>query len=407
MTDGDIHNREQINERLKAKIEESELNQSNIQAVQKFVDKLKASGVGKDRIRNYLWSFEYLAKHIDFDLENPDKQDLVQLAGVINGDLRENLSEYSIAELKKTLSKYYGWHLGQREKIDFLSTVVDQSRVQGLKEEEVLRPREVKKITRKAQNPRDQALIMTLWSSGGRIEAVLNTRWEDLELDGINSKLRFTTNKTEPRRIPVAEAAPYLKKYVESIEAESEDFIFTMWEGNQKSKRERGTDQLTYHAAYGAVKRAVERSNVPDQRQTSPHGFRKSRATFLASTGMNAPQLMRFFGWSQMETAKKYIGLAENQLDKAFQQAIGLEDAETESLDMSEEELRPKRCLSCGSVVSPAMKTCYHCGDVINADNLTDAIKPNKEKGVSDMKAEIKSLMEKYGLDFEDVEDEI
>jgi integrase len=381
MTEGDIHNRTAINKRIDKKLEESQLSQTNISAVRDFTDKLKASGIGKDRIRNYLWSFDYLAKHIDFDLEDAEEEDLLKLAGVINGDLRDDLSEYSIAELKKTLSKYYGWHLDRRQDIDFLGTTVDQTRIEGLKPEEVLRPTEVKKIVRHAGNKRDKALIMTLWASGGRIEAVLNTQWKDLELDDVNSRLRFTSNKTQPRRVPVAEAAPYLRQYAEHVDKDTSDFIFTMWEGNQKAKKERGTDQLSYNAAYRAIGRAVEDADIPSARQTSPHGYRKSRATFLASQGMNAPQLMEFFGWSQMETAKKYVGLAQNQLESAFGEAIGLsQDQQDTGLDMDREELKPRRCHVCGNIVSPAMSTCWSCGETINPDQLLNALQPDKQE---------------------------
>ncbi|MFB6213960.1 MAG: tyrosine-type recombinase/integrase [Candidatus Nanohaloarchaea archaeon] len=378
----DVHNRTQINKRMSAKLEESSLSQENTESVQAFVDKLKASGIGKDRIRNYLWSFEYLADHIDFALEDATQDELIKLAGVINGDLREDLSEYSIAELKKTLSKYYGWHLDRRSDIDFLGTTVDQTRMEGLKPEEVLRPSEVKSIVRSASNPRDKALIMTLWASGGRIEATLNTRWKDLELDGLGSQLRFTSNKTQPRRVPVAEAAPYLKAYAEVTDADPDDYIFTKGEGWQKDE---GTtqEQMNYGTAYSAIDRAVQNTDIPETRQTSPHGYRKSRATFLASQGMNAPQLMEFFGWSQMETAKKYVGLAQNQLESAFNEAIGLQDQDQTGLDMDEEELRPRRCHVCGSIVSPAQKSCYNCSTTITADDLLSALEPEKEQAVS------------------------
>jgi integrase len=400
----DIHNRKQTNQRILVKLEESSLSQENVKEVKDFVNKLKASGIGRDRVRNYVWSFDYLADHIDFPLPEASEQDLLQLAGHINQDLREELSEYSIAELKKTLSKYYGWYLDSPERVEFLETTVDQSRVEGLKPEEVLRPSEIRSVVRSCRKKRDQALVMTLWASGGRIEATLNTQWKDLELDGVNSRLRFTSNKTQPRRVPVAEAAPYLKAYAENIDAEPEDYIFVKLKGGAGDNTESKT-RMNYRAAYKALTRAADRADTPETRQVSPHGYRKSRATFLASQGMNAPQLMEFFGWSQMETAKKYVGLAQNQLESAFNEAIGLENQEQQGLDMDEEELRPQRCHVCGSIVSPAQKSCWQCSTTITADDLLSALQPEDQRTDQHLKEKVQKLGKELGLEPEDLEE--
>jgi hypothetical protein len=119
---------------------------------------------------------------------------------------------------------------------------------------------------------------------------------------------------------------------------------------------------------------------------------------------MNAPQLMEFFGWSQMETAKKYVGLAQNQLESAFNEAIGLEDQDQQGLDMDEEELRPQRCHVCGSIVSPAQKSCYNCDTTITPDDLLSALEPQDERTDQHLKEEVKRLGEKLGLEPEDLE---
>jgi hypothetical protein len=116
---------------------------------------------------------------------------------------------------------------------------------------------------------------------------------------------------------------------------------------------------------------------------------------------MNAPQLMEFFGWSQMETAKKYVGLAQNQLESAFNEAIGLENQEEQGLDMDEEELRPRRCHVCGSIVSPAQKSCWQCDTTITADDLLSALEPEDDSNRVSPTTALESLA---GMDPEELQ---
>jgi integrase len=290
---------------------------------------------------------------------------------------------YSKAEFRKTLSKMYRAFYDEREKIRFISTDPKKKNLSKLKAEELPKPKHIKEMVRNARNSRDEALIMALWDTGGRIEAVLNLKWKNFN-PGENSYIRFTErNKTMLRKIPVAESVPSLKKWSdEHPNPDTEEYIFTKYEGNKATKHA-GLEPVKYSTVYSMLKRVRKETDLPEKVKTNPHAFRKARATFLAASGMNVNMLAKFMGWSDIKTAEKYVSLAQDQLTSSFKEAVGLEgDKESQGLEMDNEELKPGRCRSCNAVVSAAWSHCHNCGDTIQGDNLLSLLEERNGRDV-------------------------
>lgn len=397
----DIHNRDQREKQIWEKIEQHpELSQRNLNQIKKFIQQIKAEDASKDRIHNYLWSFATLASSIDFNLDQANREDLVKLVGKINNNELQKLEKtekngeiqlqlknveygaYSKAEFRKTLSKMYRAFYNEEKKIDFITTDVKKKNRSKLKAEELPKPEHIKELVKTTRNSRDEALIMTLWDTGGRIEAVLNLKWKNFSPSD-QATIRFSErNKTMLRKIPVAESVPSLKKWSEEHpNPEPEEYIFTKYEGNKKTKSP-GLKPVKYSTVYGMLKRIREKTDLPEKVKTNPHAFRKSRATFLAASGMNVNMLAKFMGWNDITTAEKYVSLAQNQLTSSFKKAVGIEDGKSETgLEMDNEVLKPGRCESCDAIVSRAWTYCYNCNDTITGDNLLTLLEQQEEEG--------------------------
>lgn len=196
--------------------------------------------------------------------------------------------------------------------------------------------------------------------------------------------MRYTErNKTMLRKIPVAESVPSLKQWrSQHPEPEPDSYIFTKYEGNKATKSP-GKQPMKYSTVYSMLKRRrkeVPDNEIPSQVKTNPHAFRKARATFLASTGMNVNLLAKFMGWSDITTAQKYVGLAQNKLDSAFKQAVGLDNGEADGIDMDREELKPGRCPSCQQIVSSVWHSCPNCSTTLEEDGLLNLLEQRNEK---------------------------
>jgi len=400
----DIHNRKSSFENVLEKIQESQqLSNHNQGLIQEFIEAHKAQDRSYDRMKSYVYSFKRISQQIDFKLDEAQQEDINKVVGYVNKEM--DYSAHTKNEARKTLNNFYSWFLDNPGLVDDISTTVSKKNRKKLRPETILRPREVKDILRNANNKRDKALIMTTWASGGRIEAVLSVKWNDVSMDQQKTKLRFPQNKTEKRTVFVSEAYPYLKAYAESVDHEPGDFVFQSMSGNHKSHRSFDGGLMSYQAAKAAFDRAVDQADVPGERETTPHKFRKSRATYFAAIGQSAQFLMDFFGWSSYEHAEKYVNLVQEDMEQSYYDAIGL-DAEAEGgFTVEEEELKPKSCLTCGSIVSPAMKSCWNCSDNINPDNLLSALEPEDQKSQEkqELKEELLSLADKFDVQLEDM----
>lgn len=406
----DIHNRTQREENLFQKIRSNpDINDHNQEKIEKFIDQIRAEGSSKDRIHNYLWSLHKICGNTDLQLGKAQEQDLIKVVGKINNNQlnEKEYSPYSKAEFRKTLSKYYRAFENREELVDFMQINPKKKEIQKLDAEELPRPEYVKEIVDACRNVRDEALVMTLWDTGGRIEAVLNLKWKNLHPDSENPRISFTErNKTMLRKIPISSSQPILKRWMEEHpDPRPEAYIFTKYEGNKNTKKP-GQEAMKYSTVYSMLKRRREEADIPDRVNTNPHSFRKARATYLASTGMNVNMLAKFMGWSQISTAQKYVSLAQNQLDSAFKEAVGIQkqDAE-EGLNWSNEELKPGRCPSCQAVVSNAWNQCPECRTSINPDGLLNLLERKKEgKDAQQMKQELEQMQNQIQDKLNDLE---
>jgi len=398
----DIHNRTEREKRTLQKLKSSDdISDSNKTVIQDFIKQIKAENASKDRIHNYLWSLHKVCKHTDLELEDADKDDLIDAVGQINnnelGDT--DYAPLSKSEFRKSLSKLYRAYFDSPDMIDFMQIGVKKKNQKSLKSEEIPSPDDVKEMVDSCRNSRDEALIMTLWDTGGRMGEVLNLQWQDLDIERTSEsrqtfELRITESKTQPRKIPIADCVPSLRKWMdEHPNAQGDSYIFTKYEGNLATK-EAGSEPVSYSAARAAIARVRERADIDEKTRTNPHAFRKARATFFAAAGMQGNQLKDHFGWSSIETTEKYIQLGRNQLDSAYKEAVGIEEDETEDLD--KDKLKPGKCRSCGWMVSAAWSYCHNCGDTIEGDNLLSMLesdeRSDKEKEIRDIEKRIERL---------------
>lgn len=390
---GDIHNRDSA---LTTQIDnlQDTFSETNLELLEQFTDHLKAEGLSKDRIIRYLSSWNTLGKHIEQPLDHMDQHDIKKLVGKINQD-QINDKEYSPwtkAEFKKAVRKFFQWDTGEDEPelIEFINVHVKRHKRKSLDPDTLLEPRHVKELVQCATNNRDKTLIFLLWETGARIEELLNLRWQDVKFGDELTKLKFQKSKSQPRQVPIKEAAPILQDWHhDHPDTESpEQYVFVNLTGAVK--------QMTYSNVSNILRKTRKKAELPEILKTNPHHFRKSRATYLAGQGWNAPQLCQQFGWSDFKTAKTYINLAKQDLENAFKEMHGMtEQEDTEDVV----DLDPVRCPSCETVNGVDRDLCQDCGQPLesNPELFTAAQKDQiREETMSDV---ITELLDEMGMD--------
>jgi len=354
MTRGDIHSRkERIKNTISSIQENQEISQDNKDTIQGFHDYLATQDLSNDRVSRYLYTWQILAEHINFSIEDAEKQDLMQLAGDINQERVKDkeLSDYTKMEYKKAIRKMYTAYLEEinpemdgESLVGFMNLTVDRKEVDP---DRLPTPSTVKSLVKHADKTRNKALITVIWGSGGRIGEILGLKWKDISFRDDMATLKFRDTKTGgDRSVPLRPGMLYLKELKnKAANPEPDDYVF----------KSRYGKQLSYSSAYNVIMRARKESDIPDRVKTNPHAFRKGRATYMASQGMNQAQLCEFFGWVQgSQHAAVYVRLAESDVENGVRSMYGME----EKTEEQEEDLVPVTCHECGALNKFEADTC-------------------------------------------------
>jgi len=386
----DPHNREAKLQANKANLMDTNLSDHNKQLLDDWYTHLTSQGLSIDRISRLLSSMSTLSQYIDFPLDNPDKKRLKKLVGRINQgrierqDNRDkDYSPWTLAEFKKAIKSLYQYITedDDPEIVDFLTVTVSERDKQRTDPSTLLRPKHIQQLARHATNPRDTALVMTLWDTGARISEVLNIKWEDITWDREIPSIHIRESKTMQRTVYIHDCADALREWRERQPGDSpgNQYVFTRLQARGDLSLD---DQISYKAAHGACERAADKAGLDDRLQTTPHGYRKARATYLASQGWNAAQLMQQFGWTDFNRAKDYVRMAKRDLEDAVKQMHGFDTEE----DDQDDKMEVLHCHGCDTVNGAHRSSCKGCGVSLTGerDRFMDGVQEDLTEQVHD-----------------------
>jgi integrase/recombinase XerD len=400
MTDGDIHNRDGKIRNTTERIQNlKEISEENRQHLLDFKEHLFSENLSKDRISRHLYTWVRLVEYVDFQLDEVEKRDLVRLVGKVNRSEisdKDQLADTTKAEYRKSIRKFYKDFLGNRredidgeELTDFFTVTASAPTADP---EELPMPRHVRQLVKNCDRSRDKAFIMSLWSSGGRIGEILGMKWKDVSFTDEIAKVRFRETKTGgSRTVPLTAGYLYLKELQEkdSRSSERDAYVFRSLTTD---------DQLSHNGACNIIKRANEKGSSEDsvsgKIRLNPHAFRKGRATYLASQGMNQAQICEYFGWVQgSDKAAKYIRMAQKDVESGIKKVAGYE------IEEEERDLHPVKCPSCGAANKFEAETCQECDEVMTTSELFSKVKIDE----ATKKLHKRIITERTGLDDEKI----
>ncbi|MFB6158617.1 MAG: tyrosine-type recombinase/integrase, partial [Candidatus Nanohalobium sp.] len=286
------------------------------------------------------------------------------------------LADSTKAEYRKSLIKFYSDFIDSME--DSLEEVPDDFDGDDLTDfftstckttlpdpDTLPKPDTVRTLVKNVTKTRDKALLMLLWSTGGRISEILGLKWRDIRFkqdkDTELVTVVFRDTKTgENRKVPIRTGFVYLKdlKEEDSKSDNPEEWVF---------RSEQTLDQLGYRSAYKVIKRARNRADIPGHIKTNPHAFRKARATFLASQGMNQATLCEYMGWVQgSDQASVYIALAESDKENTVMELAGIKESKNDE----EKDLLPVKCHQCSELNRFEAENCTECGETLTTSSM-------------------------------------
>jgi integrase len=212
----------------------------------------------------------------------------------------------------------------------------------------LLQPDDVRALVHAVVAPRDKALLMVLWETGGRASEVLGITVGDVQFEAQLARVRLT-GKTGPRYSFLLEAIPYLQVWLGfSPHLTPEESV---WQG--RHGRIRGSWLREWLARLGD--RVL-------QRHVHPHLFRHSRATYLISQGMPEAIVCELMGWRVGSSiVRRYVHLSGRDVQRALLTLHGIEPAGPEPASKGLSPLKPVVCPRCSHTNPADAKYCSQC----------------------------------------------
>jgi len=360
-----IYNYEKRLKSIEINIQQSKkISQKNKKLILEFRDDCFANNIGLARIIRYLYCLRDISIWLNKSFSVAKTQDIKQLVAKI--ERMNNYSPRTKYEYRATLKKFYKWlkNTDNPEEISWIKLNFKKNNEKL--PSDLLTEKDITEMVNKTSNPRDRAIIITLYESGCRIGEFIKLQIRDITFDKYGSLLNVT-GKTGARRVRVVTASPYLLDLINK-HPNKENPESYLWLKNNTSK------MLEYAAFCKALRVAAKRANI--KKKVNPHNFRHARATSLANK-LTDQQLKIFFGWTRSsDMASVYVHLSGRDVDDALLSTYGIK---TDRVEEKTQKLKPISCQRCSLSNEPTNKYCKQCGFPLNKESQQEILQKELE----------------------------
>jgi integrase len=358
-------------------LEDSELSEQNVTAIQGFIDHCAAEGLSEVRQRRLISAVKSVVLNFspdNFTLEGASEQELKTVVAALN---RSDYADSTKHTMKAGLKKFYKVENGGKEhpeKVDFFSAHAKNATT--VSREDLFTKQELKRLFSGFINTRDRAFTMVLYESAARPGELLSRNLSDFTSNGKGDFIYLEGLKGTPDRTNqlVRSGRPlheWIAQHPVGGEAgDIEDPSAPLWVKTQQQECSRCgeiphnhdsscdyepnlRDRWSYDSFLRRFKDACERAEIPENKQR-PYNLRHTRLTEVA-TFMGYEQLNKFAGWKPgSDRAKVYVHLNNEDVNKAIRDEYGLDTEENEDSNV--------RCSFCDAKNQSHQTECRTCG---------------------------------------------
>ncbi len=230
---------------------------------------------------------------------------------------------------------------------------------------EILSRSEVKQLVDAASNQRDRALFFVAYESGARASELANLKIKDVSFDQYGAIIRIGRGpnaKTGERRVRLFESVPDLQLWM-SMHPFKDNPEAPLWPSHKFKDK-----PIHRRTLIGLSVKYARKAGL--KQQISPHTFRHSRATHLASV-LKEAAMREYFGWSKAsDMPSVYVHLSGRDVDQALFEHYGIKERK----ETQDNPLKKKVCGRCKADNSVSARFCWRCWaafDTTKAEELT------------------------------------
>ena len=348
-----IYNEKRLFEREICLIENSSINEENKKIILEYKSYLIATRIGILRTVRYIMILRLISeKFNNKTFSEWTKKDVIEVLEKIE---ITDYSPHTKREYDKTLKKFFKWHKGKDW--EGLECITGNRKID--RKPDILSKDEVLAVIKAARHPRNKAMVALLYEGGFRIGELASIKCKDIEFNNYGGKVKVR-GKTGERLVPFVMSESYLKIWMSMHPLPEEDRplfvgLCTKSYGNS----------LTYTMYRNIVKRAVTDAGI--KKRITPHTFRHSRATHLAST-LTESEMCHYLGWELgSDMPKIYVHLSGRDIDNAiYNKVYGLKTEDSKH----QNNIKPVECPRCKESCGPTSEYCYRCGMPLKEDKV-------------------------------------
>lgn len=387
-------------------LKDSEVSESDFEAIREFVDHCAAEGLSESRQQRHVQSLKSLVLKFspdNFELRGASEAELKSVVAELN---RSDYADATKRTMLGTVKKFYkvmnGGH-EHPEKVDFFT--VTKKKDSPVNREDLFTQDELKSLFQNFSSTRDRAFTMILYESAARPGELLECSIADFTSNGKGDFIYLEGLKGTPDRTnQLVRSGRVLREWLVQHPlggelGNIEDMAAPLWVKSEQQKcRKCGEiphnhsdscnykpdlgDRMNYDGFLRRFKDACQRAGIPENKRR-PYNLRHSRLTEVA-TFMGYEQLNKFAGWKPgSDRAKVYVHLNNDDVNQAIRDEYGLQT------DSDEEQ--SIHCSFCGTKNENQYKECRNCGRPLS-------LKQEKDKEGKQEVLEKLSELEERGL---------
>lgn len=292
--------------------------------------------------------------------------------------VERGMSNSTIITNKAYIRPFYKW----LDKEDIVKWIKTNREKRFIDENQLVTYDDIKKIVSKADNPRDKAIVKTMYEGALRNSELADIKLSDVKIETIdvfeNNKKKqqeiakiTVKGKTGKRTVLVVDCVGELKDLINNhpFKSDSNHILFISYHHKTYGRK------LFPNNVGGIITRLATKAGI--QKKIYPHLFRHSKLNDLAKKAFNERDLRIFAGWSSTSNMPDiYLHYGETQVEQKILKQRGLYKDDSDNSERK--KIERKICPVCNKINSSDSVYCS-CGAILDYTNATKDMEQKEE----------------------------
>jgi len=294
---------------------------------------------------NELQTIAHLGNDVKKEYQDMTKDD-------VNDWLNRNIKPSSRQVYQVRLNKFFEW-LGKNTNDWFEE--IENAGSKPIDPSSLWSPTEVYNLVKVYPEIQNRALSATLFDSGSRKAEICSMNINHVETIAGNIVVYFPSSKTQPRRVELLFATPYLLPWynIRKSQCKSEDEPLFLSKCNRNRNQRLTPGGVTEIIKYGC-------KLLGTKKRLTPHLLRHSMTSYLRSKGYpDALHRIRLGLRPGSTVLERYTHVTDEQVSIGAKKAFGIKDIEVKKQEPN--PLLPLKCPRCGELNQTSNTLCSKC----------------------------------------------